>query len=97
MNQVLALYDLNKDMLEKAMTKYPERIYVANTTRWHEDPDEVMTGVFNFLGLDWRTDYLNMDAINAKRASGSVKTAPFSKKKNEGVSVVFVTEESGGT
>lgn len=90
MQDVLNLYNVSKEMLGKAKAKYPERIYEVNTTRWHEDPDEIMTGVFKFLGLEWQTQYLTMEVINAKRAAGSVRTVPFSKGKNEDVSIVYI-------
>ena len=70
-----------KKPLEAALKKYPDRIHIANTTRWYEDPDEVMEGVFNFLGLEWRSEYLTMAALNAKRVSGSVMSKAFDTKK----------------
>jgi len=72
---------LRKKPLEAALKKYPDRIHIANTTRWYEDPDEVMEGVFNFLGLEWRSEYLTMAALNAKRVSGSVMSKAFDTKK----------------
>lgn len=70
--------------IDEAMKKYPGRIHIANTTRWHEYPDEVMGGVFDFLGLEWRSEYLTMNALNSKRIPGSVFSKPFdtSRAKN---------------
>jgi hypothetical protein len=67
--------------IDEAMEKYPGRIYIANTTKWFEEPDEVMGGVFNFLGLEWRSEYLSIDAINSKRIPGSVSSMPFDLRK----------------
>lgn len=69
--------------IDEAMKKYPGRIYIANTTRWHEYPNEVMGGVFDFLGLEWRSEYLSMNALNSKRVPGSVFSKPFDTSRVE--------------
>jgi len=65
----------NNENLEKAMRKYPERIHLADTTRWDVEPNEVMEDVFRFLGLEWSPEYLTMNAVNAKRIPGSIMTS----------------------
>lgn len=67
--------------INEAMEKFPGRIHIANTTRWYEEPDEVMEGVFDFLGLEWRSEYLTMDVLNSKRIPGSVTSRPFDMSK----------------
>lgn len=62
----------NKKSIEEATLKYPGRIYLADTTLWEVKPNEVMEGVFSFLGLEWRPEYLSMNALNAKRTPGSI-------------------------
>ena len=69
----------NKRHLEDAINKYPDRIHIANTSNWFEDPDDVMGEVYNFLGLEWHSEYLNMEAFNAKRPPGSVLSKAFEK------------------
>lgn len=60
----------NRENLEAAISKYPDRIHLADTTLWSDEPNTVMEGVFQFLGLTWRPEYLNMDAVNVKRVPG---------------------------
>jgi len=67
--------------LEAAMSKYPERIYLADTTNWTKKPNMVLQGVFDFLGLEWRSEYLTMEALNFKRVPGSVVSKPFNLAK----------------
>jgi len=62
--------------LAAAISKYPDRIHMADTTLWTTAPNEVMEGVFNFLGLDWRPEYLTMNALNTKRIPGSIISKP---------------------
>jgi hypothetical protein len=93
MFEVKRLVQNNREQLKLAQEKYPGRIHIANTSDWHDKPNEIMEGVFDFLGLKWKPEYLTMDAVNAKRVQGSVKTAPFTRKKNEGISVVYQAEE----
>ena len=61
---------LNRKNLEEAISKYPDRIHLADTTRWTAEPNKVMEGVYRFLGLEWYPEYLQMDAFNAKRVPG---------------------------
>jgi hypothetical protein len=63
--------------INKAVEKYPGRIHIANTTKRYKAPDEMMGGVFDFLGLEWRSEYFTMDALNSKRIPGIVFSMPF--------------------
>jgi len=69
--------EFSKKEIEKAMKKYPGRIKLVNTTAWTEQPNEIMGDVFDFLGLSWKPEYLNMEAMNSKRIPGSVISKPF--------------------
>jgi len=66
--------------IKQAAEKYPDRLYIANTTRWFDEPDEVMKGVYDFLGLEWNSDYLTMEAYNSKSLPASVQAKPFKKE-----------------
>ena len=72
---------LNSMELEQATNKYPDRIYLADTTRWTEEPNKVMEGVFDFLGLEWRPEYLTMNALNAKRIPESIVSKAYDTSK----------------
>ncbi len=74
----LKTYEKN---LEEAMKKYPDRIYAVDTTSWAEEPNKILKGVYDFLGLQWRPEYLSMQALNAKRIPGSIVSKPFDLKK----------------
>lgn len=86
--------DEYKDKLGEALEKYPERIYVADTSGWLENPDKVMKEVFDFLNLEWRSEYLTMEALNAKGFPGGIQSYPFSTKKNyNNISKVFIPQK----
>ena len=68
------------ESIKKAAEKYPDRLHVANTTLWYEEPDKVMKGVYDFLGLEWKSEYLTMEAFNSKTVPGSVQAVPFEKR-----------------
>jgi hypothetical protein len=69
----------SEHQIEKALKKYPGRVKVVDTTHWFEEPDEVMSGVFDFLGLEWKSEYLDMKALNSKRVPGAIVSKPFFK------------------
>jgi hypothetical protein len=71
---------LRKRPLEEAMNKYPGRIHIANTSRWFENPNEVLKDVYDFLGLEWHEEYLTMEALNANKLPGSVQSKAFDVK-----------------
>lgn len=83
-----------EQQLELALKKYPDRVHITNTSRWYEEPNEVMKGTFDFLGLDWDPEYLSMNAVNNRRPPGSVFTVPFTTKKSEAISVVYESIEA---
>ena len=64
---------LVKMNLKEATSKYPDRVYLADTTKWTVEPSKIMEGVYRFLGLEWNIEYLLMDAVNAKRVPGEIK------------------------
>ena len=66
--------------IEAAMKKYPDRLKLVNTTGWAEKPDEILGDVYDFLGKEWKSEYLNMNALNIKRTLGSVMSIPFLKE-----------------
>ena len=66
--------------IKQAAAKYPDRLYIANTTLWYDEPDKVMKGVYDFLGLEWKSEYLTMEAFNSKTVPGSVQAVPFQKR-----------------
>jgi len=63
--------------LGDAIKKYPSRVHIANTSHWYENPNEVLRGVYDFLGLEWREEYLSMKALNGNKIPGSVQSEPF--------------------
>jgi len=69
-----------KKQIEAAMKKFPGRIKIVDTTSWLENPNEIMEDVYDFLGLEWNPEYLNMKALNSKRLPGSVVSKPFQDK-----------------
>lgn len=89
MARVLRQIQKNEEQLKLSLAKYPDRIHITNTSRWYEDPDEVLQSTYDFLGIEWKSEYLTMDAVNAKRVPGSVKTVPFTKERNSKISVVY--------
>ena len=48
---IQAKLKLTKNNIEEAISKYPDRIHMADTTLWTVEPNTVMGGVFRFLGL----------------------------------------------
>jgi len=68
------------ESIKKAAEKYPDRLHIANTTLWYDEPDKVMKGVYDFLGLEWKSEYLTMEAFNSKHVPGSVQAKPFNKQ-----------------
>mmetsp|Transcript_21470 Transcript_21470/g.61326 ORF Transcript_21470/g.61326 Transcript_21470/m.61326 type:complete len:381 (-) Transcript_21470:4285-5427(-) len=86
-----------KDGLERAVNKYGiyddddndnennnshGRILIVNTTQLYQDPSTTMTRVYNFLHLNWKDEYLTMDALNLKRSNvgNTNKLASFDRK-----------------
>jgi len=74
---------MREKSLEDAIKKYPGRVHVANTSRWYEDPNEVLQGVYDFLDLEWHEEYLNMKALNTIKVPGSVQSIPFNISNNK--------------
>merc|ERR1711937_313432 len=66
-----------EQQIKMATEKYPGRVKVVDTSYWLEKPDEVMFDVFDFLGLEWKSEYLTMKALNVKRVAGSIISKPF--------------------
>ena len=73
---------LVKMNLKEATSKYPDRVYLADTTKWTVEPSKIMEGVYRFLGLEWNPEYLLMDAVNVKRVPGEIE------KPNEVPSII---------
>ena len=65
------------EQIDLATKRYPGRIKIVDTTQWLTKPNEIMEDVFDFLGLQWNPEYLNMNALNLKRLPGSVVSKPF--------------------
>ena len=52
--------------LHKAQRHFSDRLFVMNYTAFTERPDEIMTQVFSFLGLQWDSSYLTNNEFNQK-------------------------------
>ena len=63
--------------IKAAMKKYPIRLKLVDTTKLAEKPNEIMGDLYDFLGKEWKSEYLNMIALNSKRIPGSVVSQPF--------------------
>jgi hypothetical protein len=68
------------EQLDEAMKTYPGRIKIVDTSKWTTDPNKVMEDTYNFLGLEWKSEYLTLNALNRKRLPGSVVSKPFITK-----------------
>jgi len=51
------------------MGKYPNRIMVINFDDLLHNVESIMQEVFHFIGLEWKTEYLNMANLKKKFAN----------------------------
>ncbi len=52
--------------VEKMMEKYPNRIMIVDYDMFKREPESVMQEVFEFTGLSWDPDYLEMTGLKKK-------------------------------
>ncbi len=56
-------YNKTFDNVRKMKEKYPNRILIIRDEDLMEHPDVVMSDVFHHVGLQWRTEYLQMEGL----------------------------------
>lgn len=61
-----AYFDRASFCLDEAKREFPERLYIVEYSQWCENPEKIMEGVFSWLGLKWKDEYLSMKAFNEK-------------------------------
>ncbi len=59
-------YNLVYDNVNDLKKKFPKRIFMIHYDELMEDPNKVMEGAFEFLGLPWKQDYLKMTGLKQK-------------------------------
>lgn len=77
-NLTREFYDETFNNVWKMKEKYPNRILLIHEEDLMEHPDAVMTDVFNHVGLDWKTEYLQMEGL-LKKFSNDTATAKWIK------------------
>jgi len=55
--------------VQRMISKYPNRIMVVNWEDIMHDVESVMQDIFQFIGLEWKTDYLKMTNLMKKFAN----------------------------
>jgi hypothetical protein len=66
-------YNETFDNVYRMMEEYPGRILIVHEEEMMRDPDVVMTGVFEHVGLVWKTEYLRMTGL-LKKFSNDTRT-----------------------
>jgi len=61
-------YNMTYNNVERMISKYPNRIMVVNRDDLVLNVESVMQEVFEFVGLEWRSDYLKMTNLKKKFA-----------------------------
>jgi len=59
-------YDEVFQNVEYVQQKYPNRIMLVQYDELMADPNTVMNTVFEFIGLEWHSDYLTMTGVKKK-------------------------------
>jgi len=67
-NHTLRSYNMTYNNVQRMIRKYPNRIMVVNTEDLVLNVESVMQEVFEFIGLEWRSDYLKMTNLKKKFA-----------------------------
>ncbi len=65
-NLTSEFYDGVYNNVENMMEKYPNRIIIVDYDKFKREPDSVMQEVFEFTGLSWDPDYLEMTGLKQK-------------------------------
>jgi hypothetical protein len=75
-NNILSrqLYDETFDNVWQMKQKYPRRILIVQEEQFMKDPNAVMEDVFHHVGLEWKSEYLQMTGLLKKVSNNSALT-----------------------